>query len=137
MSPLQRQIGFRSIARYLADLEACQHPPCEGSIAELTSAPPPPTLFDIPIVTGFASGSFSFFKGKLKATDYTFRSRSVLLREAAEGATEGAAALCLHRASLTGDKRAARIYFFPPSLFFAELLLQKKQSDREKERRVR
>lgn len=29
----KREVLFRSIAWYLADLEACQHPPCEISIA--------------------------------------------------------------------------------------------------------
>lgn len=27
-------VAFRSIVSHLADLEACQHPPCEISIAE-------------------------------------------------------------------------------------------------------
>lgn len=42
---------------------------------------------------GLRLGQFLFLKGKLKATDYTFCSQSVPLKEPAEGATGGAAAL--------------------------------------------
>lgn len=92
---------------------------------ELTSAPPPQTLFDIPIVIGFASGSF-FFKRQAQS----HRLYILLTNRAGKTTCRGSdcrnqalsfsfgdeqLARKRHRASLTGEIRVVWIF---PRLYF-------------------
>ena len=76
--PSSCSVAFRSIASYLADLEACQHPPCEISIAARRidkCASPSKRCLTYPSLQA-SPLAVSFLKGKLKATDYTFCSQT-------------------------------------------------------------